>query len=124
MGDDAMIAAIASAETKLERLDATKQELEEAIRLKKAQIANLKDVITTLQSSDSCLVPLSPTGEGAWKIPGWQFVDKGRTTSIPVVYPANDTTRNRLKQILERAKRQILDRPIGIERHFVQLSAR
>lgn len=87
-------------------------------------VVNLKDVITTLQSNDSCLVPLSPTGEGAWKIPGWQFVDKGRTTSIPVVYPANDATRNRLKQILERAKRQILDRPIGIERHFVQLSAR
>ncbi len=48
MGDDAMIAAIASAEAKLEKLDAKKHELEEAIRLKKAQIANLEDVIALL----------------------------------------------------------------------------
>ena len=51
-------------------------------------------------------------------------MDKGRRKSIPIIYPANDVTRARLKQILERAKRQILDRPIELDRHFVQVSIR
>ena len=87
-------------------------------------ISNLTDVITTLKSHDSCLVPLSPDGDGRWVVPGWRFVDKGRKKSIPIVYPANDATRGRLVQILERAKRQILDRPVELDRHFVQASIR
>ncbi|GIS62562.1 MAG: hypothetical protein CM1200mP2_47870 [Planctomycetaceae bacterium] len=59
----------------------------------------------------SCLVPLSPGGDGNWVVPGCHFLDKGKTRSIPMIYPANDTTRTRLKQILKRGKRQILDRP-------------
>ena len=85
-------------------------------------VTNLEEVIATLQAYDSCLMPLSPDGDGAWVVPGWRFVDKGRRKSIPIIYPANDVTRARLKQILERAKRQILDRPIELDRHFVQVS--
>ena len=48
MGDDAMLAAIASAEAKLEKLDAKKDELEHAIELKKAQVANLEEAIRLL----------------------------------------------------------------------------
>ena len=87
-------------------------------------VTNLEEVIATLQANDSCLMPLSPDGDGAWVVPGWRFVDKGRRKSIPIIYPANDVTRARLKQILERAKRQILDRPIELDRHFVQVSIR
>ena len=83
-------------------------------------VANLKDVLATLKANDSCLIPLSPDGNGAWVVPGWQFVDKGRKKSIPLIYPANDTTRSRLKQILEQDKREILDRPIELDRRFAQ----
>jgi prefoldin subunit 5 len=48
MNEDAMLAAIASAEAKLEKLDAKKKELEDAIELKKAQITNLEDAIALL----------------------------------------------------------------------------
>ena len=87
-------------------------------------VTNLEEVIATLQANDSCLMPRSPDGDGAGGVPGWRFVDKGRRKSIPIIYPANDVTRARLKQILERAKRQILDRPIELDRHFVQVSIR
>ena len=87
-------------------------------------VSNLKEVIATLKANDSCLMPLSPDGDGGWVVPGWRFVDKGRKKSIPIIYPANDVTRARLKQILERAQRQILDRPIELDRQFVQVSNR
>jgi hypothetical protein len=48
MNEDAMLAAIASAEAKLEKLDAKKKELEDAIELKRAQITNLEDAIALL----------------------------------------------------------------------------
>ena len=69
-------------------------------------------------------MPLSPGGDGNWVVPGCRFLDKEKTRSIPMIYPANNTTRTRLKQILKRAKRQILDRPIDLDRHFVQVTAR
>ena len=81
-------------------------------------------MIATLKAHDSCLMPLSPDGDGGWVVPGWRFADKGHKKSIPMIYPANEVTRARLKQILERAQRQILDRPIELDRHFVQVSNR
>ena len=87
-------------------------------------VSNLAEVIDTLESNGSCLVPLSPGGDGNWVVPGCHFLDKGKTRSIPMIYPANDTTRTRLKQILKRGKRQILDRPVDPDRHFVQVTAR
>ena len=86
-------------------------------------VSNLSEVIDTLESNDSCLMPLSPDGDGGWVVGGWQFRDKGNRKSIPVIYPATSTTRARLKQILERAKRKILDRPIPLDHHFVQATA-
>jgi hypothetical protein len=86
------------------------------------KITNLSDVLDTLRSNASCLMPLSPDGEGRWRVSGWRFVDKGQKNSTAVIYPATPTTRTRLKQILEQAKRQILDRPIKLDRHFVQMS--
>ena len=87
-------------------------------------VSNLTDVVDTLEANRSCLMPLSPDGDGGWVVPGWRFVDKDRKKSIPIIYPANDVTRARLKQILERAQRQILDRPIELDRQFVQVSNR
>ena len=87
-------------------------------------VSNLAEVIDTLELNGSCLVPLSPGGDGNWVVPGCRFLDKGETRSIPMIYPADDTMRSRLKQILKHAKRQILDRPIEPDRHFVQVTAR
>ena len=87
-------------------------------------VSNLTDVVDTLEAIRSCLMPLSPDGDGNWVVPGCRFLDKGETRSIPMIYPADDTMRARLKQILKRAKRQILDRPIDLDRHFVQVTAR
>ncbi len=87
-------------------------------------VSNLTDVVDTLEANRSCLMPLSPGGDGNWVVPGCRFPDKGETRSIPMIYPADDTMRARLKQILKRAKRQILDRPIDLDRHFVQVTAR
>ena len=53
MSDDAMLAAIASAEAKLEKLDAKKEELEHAIELKKAQIANFEEAIRLLDEVEA-----------------------------------------------------------------------
>ena len=86
-------------------------------------VSNLSEVIDTLESNDSCLMPLSPDGDGGWEVGGWQFLDKRNRKSIPVIYPATATTRARLKQILEQAKRKILDRPIPLDHHFVQATA-
>jgi hypothetical protein len=88
------------------------------------EITNLSDVLDTLRSNPSCLMPLSPDGEGRWRVSGWRFVDKGQKISTAVIYPATPTTRTRLKQILEQAKRNVLERPIEPERHFVQVSIR
>ena len=87
-------------------------------------VSNLTDVVDTLEANRSCLMPLSPDGDGNWVVPGCRFLDKGETRSIPMIYPADDTMRSRLKQILKRAKRQMLDRPIEPDRHFVQVTAR
>jgi hypothetical protein len=86
-------------------------------------VSNLAQVIDILESNESCLMPLSPDGDGGWVVGGWQFRDKGNRKSIPVIYPATSTTRARLKQILEQAKRKILDRPIPLDHHFVQATA-
>lgn len=50
MNEDAMMAAIESAEGKLSKLDDKKDELEHAIALKKAQIRGLEEVLEQLGS--------------------------------------------------------------------------
>ncbi len=86
------------------------------------EVSNLDQVIDTLRGHASCLVPLSPDGDGKWSVQGIRYLDKGRSVSVPVIYPATDSARRRLEQILKVTRKALLELPVRIPGQYAQVS--
>lgn len=67
-------------------------------------VVNLGDLQPPLEPARSYLVPLSPTGNGTWRIPGLRTLSQQDDRSRPIVYPADDVTRAQLEKILKRSR--------------------
>ncbi len=69
-------------------------------------VVNLDQLRTTLEADRSYLVPLNPTGKGTWKILGLKTLSPRDGPSRPVIYPADDVTREQLEEILRRSRKR------------------
>ncbi|MFP6770487.1 MAG: hypothetical protein VB859_20095 [Planctomycetaceae bacterium] len=69
-------------------------------------VVNLDQLRPTLKADQSYLVPLHPTGEGTWKILGLKTLSPRGGQSRPIIYPADDVTREQLEEILRRSRKR------------------